>query len=114
MKWAKMNAWGEKEGVMRNKNKLGSEPLLIDQDRMKAERDARRKIVEFAKKEKDKGKEVDIRFWKIESNVRKYRWSEREGKIVEEKEKVVFSRQDNRSARRERKKGGMGGVVGLL
>lgn len=57
----RMKSGEEKERVMRNKSRLGKEEIYIKDDRTKIEREAQRKVVEIAKRERAKGKKVIIK-----------------------------------------------------
>jgi len=82
--WVKLSTQEEKEQIMANKRKLGNEKIFIEQERTREEREVQRAIVQYARKLKEKGKDVKIKFKRIEVDGKWYRWNEREGKLKEE------------------------------
>lgn len=73
---AKIETWGEKLSIMRNKNKLRSmnTKIFIDNDLTPLERDIKRKIKGIAEEEKKKGSTVKIGYQKIQINEDWYTW----------------------------------------
>jgi len=61
----RMRSEEEKEKIMNNKKLLGKEEIYIDHDRTMLEREIQRKVLEKAKEEKSKNKEVIIKYWKL-------------------------------------------------
>jgi len=58
----RMKSEEAKEKVMNNKKRLGKEEIYIDHDRTTMEREIQRKVIEKAKEEKTKNKEVIIKY----------------------------------------------------
>jgi len=50
---------------MNNKKLLGKEEIYKDHDRTMLEREIQRKVIDKAKEEKAKNKEVIIKYWKL-------------------------------------------------
>jgi len=80
----RMKTEEEKGRVMRNKKLLGKEEIYIEHDRTNTERDIQRKVVEIAKEEKAKKKEVIIKHWRIRIEGVWYKWNEREEKLMKQ------------------------------
>lgn len=82
--WVKLSTFEDKEKVMENKKKLGAERVFIEHDRTREERDIQRAIARKAKELKERNQNVKIGFKKLEVDGVKYRWSEREKKLMKE------------------------------
>jgi len=77
----RMRSEEEKEKIMNNKKLLGKEEIYIGHDRTMLEREIQRKVLEKAKEEKSKNKEVIIKYWKLRIDGTWYKWIEKEGKL---------------------------------
>lgn len=56
---------GDKEEIMRNKKRLGSKRIYIDHDLTRRERETQREMVQWAKVERGKGRNVKIGYHKL-------------------------------------------------
>lgn len=68
----------EKELIMRNKKKLGSEKIYIDNDLTRGERRIREKVLEKARVLRREGKRVRIGFNKVTTEDEEWIWCRRE------------------------------------
>jgi len=82
----KLGSLEQKIDIMKNKSKLGSTDIYIENDRTIKEREIQRKIVAVAKGEKDKNKETDIKIshWKLRINGKWYKWNDYKSRLEEQ------------------------------
>jgi len=82
----KLGSLEQKIDIMKNKSKLGTTDIYIENDRTIKEREIQRKIVAVAKGEKDKNKETDIKIshWKLRINGIWYKWNEYKSSLEEQ------------------------------
>lgn len=68
---------------MKKKKNLRKEPIYIDNDKTKKEREAQKKIVNIAKeyKEKNKETEIKIKYGRLKVGEKWYRWNERKNNL---------------------------------
>lgn len=66
---------------MKKKENLGKEPIYMDNDKTKKEREAQKKIVNIAKEYKEKNKETEIKYGRLKVEEKWYRWNERKNNL---------------------------------
>lgn len=77
-----MENYEEKRKIMSNKFKLKGKEIYVDDDMSKMERDMQRKVREWAKQEKSKGKTVKVGYGKAYIGGIRYIWNNESGKMA--------------------------------
>lgn len=74
---AGLRNWEEKQEVMRNKYKLRGSKVFVNHDLTRAEREIQSRILEAAREERRKGREVKVGYQKIRVDGKWIEWVER-------------------------------------
>lgn len=78
-----MQGWNDKLKILGEKRKLKGTKIFIDSELTYREREIQRKIREIAKKERDGGATVKVKYMKLEINGRVLNWDDREKRLKE-------------------------------
>ena len=79
-----MKTWEAKQGIMRNKNRLGARKVYVYHDLTYKEREIQRRIRERAKEERKKEKTVRTGYQKICIQETWHKWNEEKDKLERE------------------------------
>ncbi|KAJ3662442.1 hypothetical protein Zmor_006792 [Zophobas morio] len=81
--------WNDKMEILKKKSVLKNRPkgqeIYINPDYTVKERIIQKKIREFAKKEREHGISVKVKFQKVEVEGKLWKWSKKEDKLIEDK-----------------------------
>lgn len=82
---AEMCTWEENQAIMRKKAGLKGSKAFMDHDLTTKEREIQRKLTEMEMKERQEGKEVNVRYKKIRIEGKWSVWDDRKESLVMDK-----------------------------